>query len=114
MPKRILYVEDNANTAMALKAMLELKGYSVVTAGSIKEASVAIKNDAFEVIISDIGLPDGQGWDILKSVRTPSKTIALSGYTDDRDRQTALDKGFSAFLTKPFSTQDLIDEIERT
>ena len=113
MSKRILYVEDNANTAMALKVMLELKGYSVVTAGTVREAIDQLARDNFDVVISDIGLPDGQGWDILKASGDGMKSIAISGYTAEKDRQIALGHGFTAFLTKPFATQDLIDEIER-
>lgn len=112
MPKRVLYVEDNANTAMALKAMLQLKGYSVETAASVKEAADALAREKFDVVISDISLPDGQGWDVLKHSQGV-KSIAISGYTADKDKQNALSKGFSSFITKPFATQHLIEEIER-
>jgi CheY-like chemotaxis protein len=78
MPKRVLYVEDNANTAMALKVLLQLKGYSVETAATVKDAVDVLAREKFDVVISDISLPDGQGWEVLK--HSPGvRSIAISG-----------------------------------
>jgi CheY-like chemotaxis protein len=79
----------------------------------VKQARAVLSTDTFDVLISDISLPDGQGWDILETTDAKLRSIALSGYTADKDKQAALSHGFTAFLTKPFATAELIDTIER-
>ena len=113
MPQRILFVEDNQNTAKAMKVMLELKGFAVDTAGSVAEAVGKIDEGEYDVVISDIGLPDGTGHDILKRSPKSVTAIALSGYTSEADKQESLSRGFSDYVTKPFKIDDLLAAIKR-
>jgi CheY-like chemotaxis protein len=113
MPYHILYIEDNLNTARAMKVMLELKGHRVELAGTVSEALQALERDPFDVVLSDITLPDGTGYDVLSRASRPLKAIALSGYTGAQDRQDALDKGFAEYVTKPFQIGELLLAIER-
>ena len=108
----ILFVEDNANTARASKVMLELRGYTVDTAGSVRAAKECLAAKEYDVILSDIRLPDGTGYDLLASLPRPLRAIALSGLTSAADREEALSKGFTVFLAKPFRTDELIAAIE--
>lgn len=106
----ILFVEDNANAALAAKTMLGLRGYEVDTATSVEEARACLAAKTYDLLISDISLPDGTGYDLLP--RAP-RAIAISGYTAESDRAEAISKGFTAYLSKPFKTEELIAAIER-
>ena len=106
----ILFVEDNANAALAAKTMLALRGHDVETASSVQEARARLDAKRYDLLISDISLPDGTGYDLLPHA---PPAIAISGYTAEADRNEALSKGFSAYITKPFNAADLIAAIER-
>ncbi len=109
---RILFVEDNVNTARAVKVMLELRGYTVETAHDIAGAKACLTANSYDMLISDLRLPDGTGYDLLNMFPTSRKCIALSGFTAEADQKEALDKGFAAFINKPFRTEELISAIE--
>ena len=110
---RILFVEDNANTARAMKVMLELRGFSVDIVATVADALSHIGSNDYDLMISDISLPDGTGYDILSQSSKPLRAIALSGYTSNADREESLAKGFSEFITKPFKSEELLATIER-
>lgn len=110
---KILFVEDNANAARAAKMMLELRGYTVDTAESVATAKKCLGENGYDLLISDIRLPDGTGYDLLTHAHRPSRTIALSGFTSHADREDALSKGFAEFVTKPFRTEELVAAINR-
>ena len=110
---KILFVEDNANTARAAKVMLELRGYAVDTAGNVAEATTCLGATEYDLLISDIRLPDGSGYDLLAHLKERPKAIALSGFTAEADRTEARSKGFAEFVSKPFRTEELVAAIER-
>jgi len=110
---KILFVEDNVNAARAAKVLLELRGYTVDIAESLVKARDCLGTNSYDLLISDIRLPDGTGYDLLSHPRRPPRAIALSGYTSHSDRSEALSKGFTEFVTKPFRTEELIAAIER-
>jgi two-component system response regulator QseB/two-component system response regulator BasR len=109
----ILFVEDNVNASRAMKVMLELKGYSVDVAANVADALECIASSDYDLLISDITLPDGTGYDIL--ARSPKRipAIALSGHTAESARAESLARGFAEHVTKPFQTEELIELIER-
>ena len=113
MNARILFVEDNANTAMAMKVVLEIRGYAVETAKNVSEAVSKLETNPYDVVISDISLPDGTGYDVLSKLPKAVKAIGLSGYASESDRDEALRRGFAEYLTKPFRNDDLFAAIER-
>jgi PAS domain S-box-containing protein len=109
---RILFVDDNADTALALSKFLNASGHSVKTAGSVTAALELAGKEPFDVIISDIGLPDATGYELMKEIkaRYPMQGIAMSGYGMDEDLQKCRDAGFSDHIVKPAS----VTQLERT
>jgi len=111
----ILLVEDHPDSAEALAALLESLGYRVQVAGSIA-AAVAVDLAAVDLLLSDLGLPDGTGLDLLRQLHTahPSlRAIALSGYGMESDRERSREAGFRAHLVKPTSIDTLQSVIRR-
>jgi CheY-like chemotaxis protein/anti-sigma regulatory factor (Ser/Thr protein kinase) len=106
---RILLVDDNADTLRTLRKLLAMRGMQVTTATRIEEALHAITESKFDLVISDIGLPDGSGCDLMKKLRKIQTipAIALSGYGMENDIQRSLDAGFTAHLVKPVSFEEL-------
>jgi len=101
---RLLLVEDHVDTLETLQRLLVQQGYTVLTATSIAEALRVADQSEFDVLVSDIGLPDGRGTDLLEQLvkrgrRPPS--IAMSGFGMDGDLERSFQAGFSEHLTKP-------------
>lgn len=113
MPGRILFVEDNLNTSRAMKVMLELRGYSVDTALTLRDALSRLHDTDYDVVISDLGLPDGSGHEIIAHAPRPIRAIALSGRTGEDARRESLASGFSEYISKPFDLPVLLAAIER-
>lgn len=106
---RILLVEDHEPTRTSLAGLLARRRHHVKMAISVREAlALAEKND-FDVVISDIGLPDGNGYDLFKKLhkQSPVKGIALTGYGMDDDIARSRDAGFTTHLTKPVHIESL-------
>lgn len=99
--RSVLLVEDNRDTARYLAALLGHRGYRVSTASGIAEAAEAASGAPFDVMISDIELPDGSGLDLMRRLRGKLVGVAVSGFGSESDVQLSLEAGFSAHLTKP-------------
>ncbi len=110
----ILVVEDHADTAAALVNLLTEMGHEVTLAGTVAEALAAAAREPVELVLSDIGLPDGNGNQLMRELvaRYGLHGIAVSGYGMDEDRQRSLAAGFSRHLTKPVSVQALREALE--
>jgi PAS domain S-box-containing protein len=110
---RLLVVEDDPDVAESMSLFLEMRGHEVVLARSVAEA-VALADDTFDVVVSDIGLPDGTGIDVMTNLRErlPIRGIALSGYGTVADVRRSLDAGFERHMTKPVDPEDLLAVIE--
>jgi PAS domain S-box-containing protein len=106
---RILLVEDHVATRTALEHLLRRRNYVVVPVGSLAEARAAAESTTFDLIISDLGLPDGSGLDLMAGLHTRFglKGIALTGYGRDDDFARTQQAGFVAHLVKPVSIQSL-------
>jgi two-component system CheB/CheR fusion protein len=100
---RLLIVEDHADTAAMLKTLLERSGHTVQTAGSVASALAVAERETFDLLISDVGLPDASGYALMREVagRHKLRGIAMSGYGMDEDVRKSLEAGFSAHLVKP-------------
>ena len=100
---RILVVDDHRDTLAAMAELLEIFGHSVHTADSVASALQAAEAERFEIVISDIGLPDGSGLDLIRQLRTryPARGIALSGFGMEEDLRKSREAGFLEHLTKP-------------
>jgi CheY-like chemotaxis protein len=92
-----------------MKSLLRELGYDVHTGGSIAEALALVESHTFDLIISDLGLPDGSGYDLMRTVmaRHPTKGIALSGYAMAEDVMRGSGAGFVAHLSKPIRVEQL-------
>lgn len=106
----ILLVEDHEPTRSTLTQLLLQRHYQVTSANSFAQAcSLMEKNLGFELLISDIGLPDGSGFDLMSKFQKKcgAKGIALTGYGTERDVAHSQSSGFTAHLTKPVSVESL-------
>jgi PAS domain S-box-containing protein len=107
--RALLLIEDHAPTRVALERLLVRRNYRVISAGSVAEAQLAVEREQVEMVISDIGLPDGNGYDLMAELRQryPVKGIALTGYGMESDIARSQRAGFIAHLTKPVTVQAL-------
>ncbi|CAM2145306.1 histidine kinase [Pararobbsia alpina] len=106
---RILLIEDHEDTAEVMARLLESYEHEVTIVGRLDAAQAACEQQTFDLVISDLGLPDGSGLDFVRAFRRSSEApaIALTGYGMDDDVRRCLDAGFSAHLTKPVSIHQL-------
>ncbi len=114
-PLSILLVEDNPDSLRVMARLLGARGHRVTTASGVAEALARANPDGFDLLISDIGLPDGSGLDIVRQVgrRARLGAIALSGFGMEDDIVRSGEAGFSAHLTKPIDFGTLEAAIRR-
>jgi len=114
-PLRILLVEDHIDTLQVLVKLLQRWGHIVTPAGTIAEAQALLAAQEFELLISDIGLPDGSGLEIMRNLRGHSDIlgIALSGYGTEEDIQKSKEAGFATHLLKPVGAPELRTAIQQ-
>jgi len=112
---RLLVVEDHFDTAEAFSRLLDLYKFTVDVARNTHEAMELCERNTYVVLLADIGLPDGTGWELMKELlsRCPVRGIAVSGYGYDDDIRKSLEAGFAEHLTKPVAAEKLIAAIER-
>ena len=113
-PLKILLVEDHQDSAEMLGRLLSKKGYDVQIAGAISTGLEAAGQRGFDLILSDLGLPDGTGMELLRQLRARGQTIpaiALSGHGQEQDVQKSLHAGFAAHLIKPVNLNQLNETI---
>ena len=111
----ILLVDDNADTLNFLSTMLRRRGYDVATASDMASALRLASETEHDLIISDIELPDGNGRELMETIRAlrPTPGIALSGFGSADDIEQSLSAGFSIHLTKPVDFRRLELVIEQ-
>ena len=104
---RVLLVEDDPDQRDSMAKLLSHAGIAVVAVGSVKEAIASLKDAIFDLLILDIVLQDGRGWDFLSHVRsldTPMRSVralAVSGYNSRQNQDKVREAGFDAYLLKP-------------
>jgi two-component system CheB/CheR fusion protein len=116
VPLRILVVEDHADSAQALADLLHAAGHRITLAGTVAAALTAAASEVPDLLISDLGLPDGDGDDLMRTLagRYPGLPgIALSGYGMEADVARSREAGFSVHLVKPVSLEGLHAAIQR-
>ena len=111
----ILLVEDHADTLMIMGRVLKSLGFTVIPAKSVAEALDLAAATRFDLLVSDIGLPDGSGLDIMRAVRERYgvKGIALSGFSQHEDVMRSREAGFAEHLVKPVNFQMLESMIKK-
>ncbi|CAN5645280.1 hypothetical protein BH09PLA1_BH09PLA1_17920 [soil metagenome] len=115
-PLRILLVEDHTDTANMMARLLRANHYQVQTAGNVTDALELASRELFDVVISDLGLPDGTGHDLMRRLLDRSgliKGIALTGFGMESDLDRSRESGFSEHLTKPVDLHRLEASIQR-
>lgn len=110
IPAVILLVEDHPVTRDVLSKLLRQRGYDVVEADSVSSAMSVYSETKVDILFSDLGLPDGTGYDIIRQVDVPG--IAFSGYGTADDRKMSLDAGFLMHITKPVDIRVLSSKIQ--
>ncbi len=113
--QRILLVDDHADTRRTLARLLARAGYQVTTAESVGTALQRAMESKFDLVVSDIGLPDGNGRELMSALSTQFglRGIAFSGFGMEGDVRQSLDAGFCAHLTKPVDFERLKNEMAR-
>jgi signal transduction histidine kinase len=112
---RILLVDDHADSVRPMQLFLEATGYQVTTAHSVATALRAATEVEFDLLVSDIGLPDGSGEDLIRQLLGTGRSlqsIALSGYGTEQDVARSRAAGFQLHLTKPVLPQQLRTTID--
>jgi len=111
--RRVLVVDDHLDTCTGLKRMLERRGYHITVAHTAQQAVEKVRTQEFDLLISDIGLPDRSGYDLMREVRSSKSLpgIALSGFGTEQDVRKARAAGFSEHLTKRINFERLEEAI---
>jgi CheY-like chemotaxis protein len=116
MSVRVLLVEDHADSAEMMMLVLQLEGYHVDVMQTVAEA-LAVRQSRWDVLVSDLELPDGTGLEIARWLRglqqPPSYLVALSGYGSPADLENSRKAGFDIHLVKPVLPATLIDLLKR-
>lgn len=112
----ILVVEDDAPVRNLIGTTLKTHGYDYITATNGENAVMQASSNNPNVVLLDLGLPDIDGVDVIKKIRTWSQMpiIVISARAEDQDKIDALDAGADDYLTKPFSVQELLARIRVT
>lgn len=105
----ILVVDDHDDTLRSMKLLLHRLGYEVLAAENMSDALQIAEQQHFDILLSDIGLPDGSGLELIKRIRSirDVPALALSGFGMDEDIERSRDAGFADHLTKPVSIDRL-------
>lgn len=116
--KRILVVEDDHESALSLKKLLELCGYTVSIAYSGREGMEAAEKTLPDVVLCDIGLPDTDGYELAIALKKNPATarmrlIAVTAYGSEQDKQRSRDAGFHLHLVKPVRPEKLLEELDK-
>ena len=119
-PKKhtILLVEDEKSLQVLVKTMLEEAGHAVLAASSGTEAWTLFSSagGSIDLVLTDLGLPGVEGWDLcrkLKMVSPELPIVVASGDPDSMASERLAEVGVSAFIRKPFSNEELLEEIDR-
>ena len=112
--QRVLVVDDVTDVTEMIALFLKHAGYEVTTANSAGNALELASDRCFDLIISDIGMPEMNGYQLAESLRAltdyqTTPLIAVTGYTEYDDRGRSLDAGFNAHLTKPINPSQLLE-----
>ncbi|MFT3781471.1 MAG: PAS domain S-box protein [Nibricoccus sp.] len=113
---RLLVVEDHKPTRLILTRMLTHDGHNVFAAGSLQEARALVATQEFDVFISDLGLPDGNGLDLMEEIKATRgwPGIALTGYGQREDLERSRNAGFSTHIVKPIEPKQLRQALHDT
>jgi two-component system response regulator PilR (NtrC family) len=106
---QVLLVEDHTDTRALLRTLLDRCGCRTVTAKNIREARMRLEEMRFQILITDLNLPDGDGLELVGQAKKiqPLKAIAVTGRDSEEDRATGVEAGFDYYWTKPVDFREL-------
>lgn len=110
---KILLVEDNPSIIKGLVYALEQNKYEVIIKTNIKDTIAFLEKGTIDLIVLDVSLPDGNGFDLYKEYIKDTKTIFLTARDTEDDIVLGLELGADDYITKPFSTRELLARINR-
>lgn len=115
---RVLVVDDAPDVTEMIAMLVRFAGYEVTTALSATEAFDAARRDHFDAVVSDIGMPGMNGYQLAEALRAlpeyaRTPLVAVTGFTMYDDRERARRSGFDDFLSKPINPTDLLDVLKR-
>ncbi len=110
---KVLVIEDEANIRSFMDTILESNGYQTLCASTCSEGKLMFSSHRPDLVILDLGLPDADGTEFIKSARQTSATaiIVLSARSTEEDKIQALDLGANDYITKPFGTGELLARV---
>lgn len=113
MKKQLLIVEDDISICNLITTAVELKNYKYKVAETGAQAILSAMSNKMDIILLDLGLPDMDGIDVIKKIRSWSRIpiIVITARSEDSDKIEALDAGADDYLTKPFSVDELLARI---
>ena len=106
---KVLVVDDDAQTRNAMTAGLRREGFLVCEASDVARARRVISKNRPDIVVLDLGLPDGDGLELLRTLRTTDNlpVVVCSGRTGESDKLSGLEQGADDYITKPFSVREL-------
>ena len=113
MTLRVLVIEDDREIRTLLQSSLEAEGFSVQTAVSVSEAAALLRHALPDLVLLDLGLPDGDGADLVREIRRKHSlpVLVVSARHQETEKVKLLDAGADDYLTKPFSVGELLARI---
>lgn len=116
--RRILIVEDQPDTLEMLSTQFQIRGYEAISCSSATEALKIAARDHFDVVVSDIAMPEMDGLQLIKELRRKAgmeriPAIALTGYASEKDADTAIAAGFNLHIPKPVDPTELAAAVEK-
>jgi signal transduction histidine kinase len=118
VPLRVLLVDDSRDTVQVLASLLETRGIEVSEAGSVDEALQSARGTVPDVVLTDIGMPGQDGYDLLRQLHADERlrhvpVVAATGYVGSQEQEQMTRAGFAATLSKPFELTELLTTLER-
>lgn len=118
-PTRVLLVEDDHDIAETTKDLLEFSGFVIHPASGARPAQTVLATEPVDIVVTDVVMPDGDGHELVRHIRsTPAlrhlPVIMVSAKAEKKDLQSGLESGANRYLTKPYTSGDLIRAIEET
>jgi DNA-binding response OmpR family regulator len=118
MAKRVLVVDDEPNIVLSLEFLMRRAGFEVQVARSGGEALKALEGEPPDLMLLDVMMPEFDGYEVCERIRARpewrhTKIIMLTARGREAERERGLALGADAYVTKPFSTRDLVDQVKR-
>jgi DNA-binding response OmpR family regulator len=118
MAKRVLVVDDEPNIVMSLEFLMRRAGFEVAVARNGREALDALEGSPPDLLLLDVMMPEFDGYEVCERIRARpewcgTKIVMLTARGREVERERGLSLGADAYVTKPFSTRDLVEQVKR-